>query len=363
MGELADKAASLGLVHETSLAITAVAVPELVFGAPFLDRWPIREMAGGLHWRDTAYRSYSPWVFTIPQARVHSTAGIVCVEGFVVVETLGHAAPDRHRYTPTADGIRIDAEAAKLAGTHVSALAPGAPENYYHTLLDAVGRLAVVPDAVLDAADGVLAAPGRDTPAAWLLARAADRWALRRTDVQEDTSLHVERLVLAGPHIPVTNFHPYLAAWFGTRAALADRGQVMPPAFYVQRGPALRPLLKEAELVTALRAAGVVPVRLEALGPLDQIMLFRNARLIIAPHGAGLANLAFARPGCRVLELQMDAYCNWCFRCLAAAKGLSYDCILGRAVGEWLDVSGPVHAMAWHVSVPHVTAAVQALAC
>ncbi len=363
MAQLAAQAGALGLTHDTSLAVEQVAVPSCIFGAPFLERWPTRDLPGGVHWQDASYASYSPWVFTIPQARVHSTAGIVCVGGFAIAETLAHTRPADHAYTDDADGIWIDEGETPISGTHLSVLAAGAPGNYYHTLLDGVGRLSVVPGPVLDMADGLLAVPDRPSPASWLLDRVAATSRLRRTAVHDGSSLRVERLVLAGPHSTTSDFHPALAAWFEARVAKLDHRQDTPSAIYIdRRRAAARPLLNEAELIASLEALGVVAVALEALSPTEQIALFRNARCIIAPHGAGLANLAFAKPGgCRVLELQMDAYCHWCFRRLAALKRLRYDCILGRAETPWRDVTGPVHGSPWSVSVPHVVAAVQAM--
>ncbi len=362
MAALAADASALGLVHVSSLASAEIAVPPLVFGAAFLEHWPLRELPGGPHWRDGAYSSYSPWVFSIPDALVHATAGIVCTGGFAIQETLAHADPDRHGYTPDADGIWIDGPATPLRGTHVSALAAGAPGNYYHTLIDGVGRLTTVADAQWTAAAGLLTTSDTLSPAAWLQDRVADRWGLQRTVAEDHRSLLVEQLVLGGAHDSTFNYHPSLATWFDTRAALAERGLAMPTAIYIdRRGAAARSLLNEAELIEGLRALGVVPIALERLAAREQIALFRNARLIVAPHGAGLANLSFARPGCQVVELQMDAYCNWCFHRLAALKGLTYDCIPGRAAGEWLDLDGPVHAMRWHVSVPHVLAAVRSM--
>ena len=117
----------------------------------------------------------------------------------------------------------------------------------------------------------------------------------------------------------------------------------------------------EDALVSALRSLGVVPVALETITPPDQIALFRNARLIVAPHGAGLANLVFTKRGaCTVLELQIDAYCHWLFRRLAALKRLPYDCVLGNGERPWHDMA-LVHTTRWHVSIPHAVAAVKSL--
>jgi hypothetical protein len=86
------------------------------------------------------------------------------------------------------------------------------------------------------------------------------------------------------------------------------------------------------------------------------VRLFAEATHILAPHGAGLTNLVFCRPGTAVCELQMDAYVHWGFRGLAALRRLRYGCVLGTVVGartRW------VHDDVWRVD-PAAVAAVLA---
>jgi capsular polysaccharide biosynthesis protein len=54
--------------------------------------------------------------------------------------------------------------------------------------------------------------------------------------------------------------------------------------------------------------------------------LFRRARLVIAPHGAGLTNIVACEPGTHVYELLPGAYDNYCYCRLAQACGLHYWC-------------------------------------
>ncbi|MBC8010793.1 MAG: glycosyltransferase family 61 protein, partial [Burkholderiales bacterium] len=83
----------------------------------------------------------------------------------------------------------------------------------------------------------------------------------------------------------------------------------------------------------ALAARGFATVCLEELGWAEQIAVFRRARVVVAPHGAGLANLAFCAPGTRVVELVGRAYFNPVFWRLAALRGLDYRPVLARAEG------------------------------
>ena len=161
-----------------------------------------------------------------------------------------------------------------------------------------------------------------------------------------------------GYHYP----HPMLRPYFHR---LRDIGAIARPDFprlvYIDRRAndrrpgANRCLLNEDEVIAALSRLGFVPVQLEGLSFGEQIGLFANAEAIVAPHGAGLANIVYARPGCRLVELHMDSRVIWCFRTLSAVFGLAYDAVVGR---EIVTASGPGSTRFWAVPVVHVVAAV-----
>jgi capsular polysaccharide biosynthesis protein len=94
-----------------------------------------------------------------------------------------------------------------------------------------------------------------------------------------------------------------------------------------------RRVTNETELRVELEARGFVTVRLEDLTWPEQISAFRHAKLIVAPHGAGLANLAFCTPGTRVIELFNRAYVHGCYWRLAALRRLDYRPIVPPAPG------------------------------
>jgi len=77
---------------------------------------------------------------------------------------------------------------------------------------------------------------------------------------------------------------------------------------------------------------------LEDLSFQAQIDQFSDASVIVAPHGSGLANLVFAPPGAKVVELQSEFQAPgillpW-FYLLAAASGLDY-AFLNREAGDF----------------------------
>jgi capsular polysaccharide biosynthesis protein len=98
-----------------------------------------------------------------------------------------------------------------------------------------------------------------------------------------------------------------------------------PRRIYVSRADAAtRRVANEAEAEGLLHGYGFETVRLVDWLFTDQIELFSSAEAVVGPHGGGLTNLMFCRPGTKVLELfpafnKSDVY--WL---LAAALQLQY---------------------------------------
>jgi capsular polysaccharide biosynthesis protein len=95
--------------------------------------------------------------------------------------------------------------------------------------------------------------------------------------------------------------------------------------FYISRAHARRrKVVNEVELWAALESHGFVQIQLENLSWAQQIAAFRSAKVIVAPHGAGLANLVFSQPGTRVVELFHRSYVNGCYWQIAALREIDY---------------------------------------
>jgi capsular polysaccharide biosynthesis protein len=134
--------------------------------------------------------------------------------------------------------------------------------------------------------------------------------------------------------------------------ARAPDGAAFPPIIYIARVDGRsRPLRNEEALVRRLLPLGVVPVVLSLLGLDEQIMLFRHARLVIGPHGAGLANIVFAQVGTVLYDLFPDHYINPCMNHLAQQHGVHYWCDVHPAAdqpGVWR------HQIPWSVDIDAV---------
>ncbi|KAJ8612931.1 hypothetical protein CTAYLR_006178 [Chrysophaeum taylorii] len=64
---------------------------------------------------------------------------------------------------------------------------------------------------------------------------------------------------------------------------------------------------------------------------IDQLALFRRARVVVAPHGAGLVNLVATPRGAIVVEFLDDSQPNFCYARLAVVLGHRYHAIPTKA--------------------------------
>jgi len=141
----------------------------------------------------------------------------------------------------------------------------------------------------------------------------------------------------------------------------AGVGTCAPPhrRLYLDRsGQANRRLPNEPALLALLRRRGFHTVRPEQLGLEEQIALFKGAGMVVGQLGAGLANIAFCRPGTVVYELVPEHHQNLCFLAMALQGGLQY----------WADVFptgviGGDHTSAWaaDIDIGHVVSRIDHL--
>ena len=345
--------------HIHSLRPARVPLPRLETGQNFLSNWQLRELPDQGLWRQDHYDSIAPPIFVVHDALVHSSAGIIAVGDQAIAETMAHSSAETHAYRSLAKGIAIRADGIRrLAGTHISLLT-GGEQNYFHSMLLSLARLACVPENYQAASAGVLV-PRGGAKQLEALALLDPMPSLQIQSVGPAETLLVETLILPLSVCGDSVFHPCVADFFSAiSTSVPPPKQRMPRRIYIdRRRSVLRPLRNEAELVAALTRLGFVAVDPEGMSLMDQVRLFRAADVIVAPHGAALTNLGFCRPGTQVLELLMDAYCNWCFRNLAGLMQLRYDCVLGRARQPWRELDYAFHVTPWEISVNHVVAAV-----
>ncbi|WP_158283995.1 glycosyltransferase 61 family protein [Azospirillum sp. TSO22-1] len=178
----------------------------------------------------------------------------------------------------------------------------GGTSNYYHWMLENLTRVQVVRDFGIDDRTLQYAVEGRPTSMVvetlGALGIDRDRILFLPPRVHRFRSLLVPSML-----VPESRMAPRSIRFL--RAALpAAPHPDLPRRIYVSRKDAtMRRVANEAEILERLKPFGVVDVSLSAMPPARQRALFAGAELVVGPHGAGFANLAFCRPRTPVVEL------------------------------------------------------------
>ena len=201
-----------------------------------------------------------------------------------------------------------------VPGTLVSLATRGTSTNYYHFLTDLLPRWGILEEAL----------PGTPVDAVYLSTRTSYQRQLLAlvgldplpvVEVEKDACLAPDRLLVPSTPNQDLMAPPWVVDWLRARLpASADLGG-RARGLYVTRGstPNTRRYVEEPDLWPALEARGFTRLDPGTVSVQEQIDAFAAAEVIVAPHGAALANLVFARPGVRVLELFAPDYVNPCY--------------------------------------------------
>jgi hypothetical protein len=215
----------------------------------------------------------------------------------------------------------------KLTGRTAIAVTPEAPGNYYHWLIDLLPRVALLQLASQQFDRLLLNGSGADYEKASLDALKVPSHKIQYVNSGE--RFQIEEAIIPS----MDHFAKAIAPWKVERLRQlresAPRGSS--GRLYISRRRAgVRRIINESELEQILRAANFRMVELEQKSWPEQIGLFSAAEVILAPHGAALANIVFAEPGTLVAEIgTRPGYKDFYWQ-LAAAARLRYRFIEAR---------------------------------
>lgn len=279
----------------------------------------------------TGAHPYWPATFalTMPRGRVAGDFGSVITpdDGLLAEASFGFVDDDRHH--PVRRQLTLGA-LERLEGT-VATLAFGHADAYFHWLFDVLPRLEILRlagwdentwDHLVVNASG--AAYERET---------MDRFGVPADRVRQvDARTHIlaDRLIVPS-NVSVTGFVPVWASQLVRDQLLPSAPPAGPPLrLYISRADAVqRQLADEDRLVPRLEALGFTCLTLSGR-PLDeQIELFSRAEVVIGPHGGGLSNLVWCRPGTAVVELYGRDFVNPVFWGLSKNLGLRHHYVIG----------------------------------
>ena len=115
---------------------------------------------------------------------------------------------------------------------------------------------------------------------------------------------------------------------------------------YVSRNESsMRRILNEDDLLPGLRDMGFKIILPGTLSLTEQIEAFRNARVVLAPHGAGLTNILFCRPNTALIEIfPEDGVHGSAFLRIASQLNFNYYYAVGEKVENRQSMKNPNNA-------------------
>ncbi|MGJ3263627.1 MAG: glycosyltransferase family 61 protein [Salinarimonas sp.] len=225
---------------------------------------------------------------------------------------------------------------------HREALARGAPaqrrervawiaervyHNHSHWLTAHVPKLCLLEERGLL---GDLALPARSNPAIDATLRMFGLDPAAVCTIDPDLPLEVGELTL----VDTDRFRPELLRLVRDRLGPVPERAPWRRVLISRAKARGRRLENEAALEPLLAKAGFESVVMEELGFAEQARLMSETAVLLAPHGAGLTNMIFCRPGTQIVEIADLSFPNPNFYALASAMGLGYWLVEGRFCGD-----------------------------
>lgn len=245
-----------------------------------------------------------------------------------------------------------------VPGTVLSLVTRGTVGNYYHFLYDAIARLGIVEECLPDERYDTVVVAHRSRYQQELLALAGVTAKL--VQPEPGRTWRADRLLV--PSTPNQDLvaPPSTVRWLRARLPSSPATD-LPRRIYLTRGdvPNTRRYVQESVLRPLLKARGFVVVDPGTLSVQEQIDLFSSAEVVVAPHGAGLTNITFCRPGTRVLELFAPSYVHLGLWTIAEAVGLDYRYLVGERPPGGASSANPYEDVS--ISAARVLAAVDDL--
>lgn len=274
------------------------------------------------------------FIATVPRGRVWGMFGAVITGDnklLIDVSPNGNSI-DAHSLSQQWESLPHD-----YAPYTVGVLTYGASQNYFHWLFDVLPRIHLLNQSGLPI-DKLLINRNGNFPFQDQLLNLMDFPKEKIIDTNSKFHLRCRMLVVSS--LMMSLGYPKWTCDFLRNQLLLNRNVPLDNEYeriYISRSNAAgRRIVNEEEIVDTLNRYRFKSVVLESLPVERQIQLFASAKAVVAPHGAGLANLAFCSPGTKVIELFSPNHIPTYYWIISNHVQLDYYYL----VGETQDVTG-----------------------
>ena len=230
------------------------------------------------------------------------------------------------------EGNEIEAE-IKLEGSTAFMAAPAAGLNYFHWVVDMIGRMGILsnPESIQNV---VLNSARVDYQK-----RSLEYLGFKSNIIEVDYGQSVSSNEMYVPSLRRTGNHAP-SKWmveFIRKALLPDITihRNSPSKIYVsRRGAKVRKIINEDEVEGILVKYGFKVIKMEDYSFDEQVSLSAQADVILGPHGAGLTNSVFCKSNATLVELFAPQYIGGLFYYLSSHAGAKYLYLVGRRRDE-----------------------------
>ncbi len=293
------------------------------------------------HFTAETFRHYRTWpinAYLAPEATVLGHSSVVLVAGQVVPETLSHVMTWREGSeieSASREGqVRLRHAMEVTRRVRASEAVVGFTAswtNYAHWMQECMPKVMAYRVLAQTRPWLKLVLP-RLAPGSFQAASVA----LLGIDQASIVSLEVGQAVsftrcwlISGTDI--WQIHPFLRRISERLVAQVSRPAATERRIYVRRDGPLRRVANFAALQPLLDCARFSVVAFDGMSLEEQISVMQGADMVIAEHGAGLANIQFCRPGTAVLELFNESCVQPAFWSLASCFDLRFGFMIGRS--------------------------------
>lgn len=218
----------------------------------------------------------------------------------------------------------------KVRGGRAFLLASNGSHSYYHWIADALGRLAAMPEVLLDP-DMRFVVPAPLQPfqvetLAWLGITLE-----RVVQVAPDEILEFDELLVVSHRKEGGCSDAAIWRWLSDHLTIPDMSESPAPTrrLFLPGASAVRHLNNQAEVEALCAARGFESVDTSTLSVAARRDLFSDVAIVVSPLGTGLTDLLFAPAGARTILFGQQSYVVPCYNALASALGHSVRYVLG----------------------------------
>ena len=278
----------------------------------------------GERWRgyDQQYRADARisrfWVADISEATVYPPYGIVAAQGRLVRDTIRNGdmlrtifpgtSPERFKDAMLSPDVEITGPTAppvRRVPGHSFLLGSGVYENYFNWTLRYASRVAMfqtMPPGCRLAAPAPNMRYVRDT---------LEFMGVPQEQVEHlDGPVVFERLTVMSPFaFGRYEISPLITLTLREHPRVTELWRRPKRRLYIpRRNVKMRQVVNEGALEAALKRLGFEVFDNGEHNVREQVRAFRDAAIIVSPHGAGLANIVYCDPGTPVVELIPEGY-------------------------------------------------------